>query len=182
MNTAPPATAVQETTLVVTASHPAPPTLPMRQLKAIRAKCLDCTGWTPKGVRHCPFDGVHSHPCPLWPFRFGCSPATASRRHGKEFLSPEHLPGAGMRMAEPSTTKFPTQQLKAIRLYCLECCGGKSKIVKYCTLDGINSTPCGLWLFRFRCSPATARRRYGEEMVTPGQLPGADVLIESLPP
>lgn len=38
-------------------------------LKAIRAKCLDCTAEQPKEVRLCP-----SENCPLWPYRMGHNP------------------------------------------------------------------------------------------------------------
>ena len=34
--------------------------------KAIRAWCLDCSGWQPKNVRLC-----HKTECPLWPYRMG---------------------------------------------------------------------------------------------------------------
>ena len=38
-------------------------------LKAIRAKCLDCTAEQPQEVRLCP-----SENCPLWPYRMGHNP------------------------------------------------------------------------------------------------------------
>ena len=34
--------------------------------KAIRAKCLDCSGWQPSEVTRCT-----CHTCALYPFRFG---------------------------------------------------------------------------------------------------------------
>ena len=37
-----------------------------RALKAIRAKCLDCTCWQESEVRNCVVDS-----CPLWPYRNG---------------------------------------------------------------------------------------------------------------
>lgn len=37
--------------------------------KAIRAKCLDCSGGQPKEVRLCPVRG-----CALWPYRLGRRP------------------------------------------------------------------------------------------------------------
>ena len=37
--------------------------------KAIRAKCLDCSGNSPSQVRTC-----LCPECPLYPFRFGCRP------------------------------------------------------------------------------------------------------------
>lgn len=38
-------------------------------LKAIRAKCLDCSAFQPKEIRLCPVTE-----CPLYPFRFGSNP------------------------------------------------------------------------------------------------------------
>lgn len=41
----------------------------MTALVAIRAKCMDCTGWQMGEVRECP-----ARQCPLWGYRFGKSP------------------------------------------------------------------------------------------------------------
>ena len=41
-------------------------------MKAIRAKCLDCSGGHPKEVRLCPVTD-----CPLWPYRMGKNPQRA---------------------------------------------------------------------------------------------------------
>ena len=38
-------------------------------LKAIRAKCLDCSGRQPSEVRRCPIED-----CPLFPYRLGRNP------------------------------------------------------------------------------------------------------------
>lgn len=38
-------------------------------LKAIRKKCLDCSGMQPKEVRFCQVDS-----CPIYNFRFGKNP------------------------------------------------------------------------------------------------------------
>ena len=38
-------------------------------IKAIRAKCLDCTCWQPMEVRLC-----EVKKCPLWPYRMGRRP------------------------------------------------------------------------------------------------------------
>ena len=45
------------------------------QLKAIKAKCADCSGGEKNGVRDC-----HIVKCPLWPYRFGCSPKSAANQ------------------------------------------------------------------------------------------------------
>jgi hypothetical protein len=52
----------------VTPTHGAVPS----PLKAIRAKCLDCTCYQPAEVRLCPVTA-----CSLWPFRFGRNPNRA---------------------------------------------------------------------------------------------------------
>lgn len=44
--------------------------LPLRPLKAIRAKCLDCMCDQQAEVRRCPVND-----CPLWPYRMGHRPA-----------------------------------------------------------------------------------------------------------
>lgn len=65
----------------------------MTQLKAIRAKCMDCSG-TWKAVKFCTMDGVNSTRCALWPFRFGVSPKTARKHFGDRFLDPDAMPSA----------------------------------------------------------------------------------------
>jgi hypothetical protein len=42
-------------------------------VKAIRAKCLDCTSSQPEEVRNCTIKT-----CALWPYRFGKRPARPS--------------------------------------------------------------------------------------------------------
>ena len=44
----------------------------MTPLKAIRAKCLDCSGKQPKEVRECQITS-----CALWPYRLGHNPKRA---------------------------------------------------------------------------------------------------------
>jgi hypothetical protein len=40
--------------------------------KAIRKKCMDCSGFSSKEVGQCPILG-----CSLWPYRFGKDPKSA---------------------------------------------------------------------------------------------------------
>lgn len=40
-------------------------------IKAIRKKCLDCSGFELKNVRECLFDGKRDDECALYPFRMG---------------------------------------------------------------------------------------------------------------
>ncbi|MBM3299449.1 MAG: hypothetical protein FJY85_05815 [Deltaproteobacteria bacterium] len=39
-------------------------------IKAIRAKCMDCSCYQPKEIRLCPVTN-----CPLWPYRMGRRPS-----------------------------------------------------------------------------------------------------------
>lgn len=47
--------------------------------KAIRAKCLSCSGGQNAEVEACPLTK-----CPLWPYRFGVYPATYIEKHENE--------------------------------------------------------------------------------------------------
>jgi hypothetical protein len=51
----------------------------MTPLRAIRAKCIDCSGGSKPEVKHCPITD-----CPLWPYRMGKNPARAGKgpKHG----------------------------------------------------------------------------------------------------
>jgi len=61
-------------------------------LKAIRASCAGCCE-TFKEIAYCTADGVNAEWCPLWPYRFGCRPATAEKKYGKLAMTPGALPG-----------------------------------------------------------------------------------------
>ena len=71
-------------------------------MKAIRAKCLDCSG-TSKAVKYCPCDGINSTRCELWPFRFGMRVPRATKLHGKELLAPDLMPDANTPLDELPT-------------------------------------------------------------------------------
>jgi len=75
-------------------------------------------------------------------------------------------------------TKTP---LRAIREHCLDCSGGSSKCVTWCPRDGVHSTWCSLWLYRFGIRPASALRRYGDRVITPEKIPVAGVNLDNLP-
>jgi len=68
--------------------------------------------------------------------------------------------------------------VRAIRAKCLDCCCGSSKSVKFCTADGINSSKCSLWPYRFGMRPATAARKLGRKFLKAGELPPSDVPLE----
>lgn len=48
--------------------------------KAIRAKCMDCSGNNMADVRKCPIQN-----CPLFPYRFGANPAAAVHKLEKSW-------------------------------------------------------------------------------------------------
>ena len=75
----------------------------------------------------------------------------------------------------------PISIMRAVRLHCLDCCGGSPKSVTWCTCDGLHSTRCDLWPFRFGCKPKAVQRRYGEQLITPAMMPGADIDLDTLP-
>lgn len=58
-------------------------------LKAIRAKCLDCSCDSISEVKNCPIVN-----CPIYPFRFGKNPFT------KRELTPEQREAAAERLKE----------------------------------------------------------------------------------
>ena len=58
---------------------------PKPVLKAIREKCLDCSGSSRAEVRRCTAVG-----CPLWPFRMGSNPFYGYRQEASE--TPETEP------------------------------------------------------------------------------------------
>ena len=63
-------------------------------LKAIRAKCLDCSCDSLTEVRNCPVEK-----CQIYPFRFGKNPYT------KRELSPEQREAAAERLKEARSKK-----------------------------------------------------------------------------
>ena len=65
-------------------------------LKAIRAKCLDCSYNQPKEVKLCPIPD-----CPLFPYRYGHNPARKGHGPGIALLGPK----AGVVSANPTNTE-----------------------------------------------------------------------------
>ena len=52
---------------------------PLRPLKAIRTKCLECQGGVPSDVRRCRITD-----CPVWPYRSGTRPKSSTVRQESE--------------------------------------------------------------------------------------------------
>ena len=76
------------------------------------------------------------------------------------------------------TTPKVHRPLKAIRLTCLDCSGTSFKYVKYCPCDGVHSTRCELWPYRFGKRPGSVK---DQRLVTPEAMPPADTQLEELP-
>lgn len=68
--------------------------------------------------------------------------------------------------------------LKAIRRNCVDCPGGDRKYVMYCPCDGVHSTRCDLWPYRFGKRPGTVRPEW---LVDPNKMPPADANLDDLP-
>ena len=67
--------------------------------------------------------------------------------------------------------------LKAIRQNCLECSGGSLKAVTYCSCNGLHSTRCHFWPYRFGRRPKSVKDR---RLVMPEAMPPADTPLEGL--
>jgi hypothetical protein len=70
---------------------------------------------------------------------------------------------------------------RRLRGQCLDCCAGEPKGVTWCPCDGVHSTRCELWPFRFGMSPAKAAKRYGRHVVAPELMPPANANLDDLP-
>ena len=71
--------------------------------------------------------------------------------------------------------------MRAIRLNCLDCSGLSAKSVLWCPCDGVHSTRCQFWPYRFGCRPETIAEKYGPDLVTPDTMPGPDMCEDDLP-
>ena len=81
---------------------------------------------------------------------------------------------AGRKAAAGTPTAKRLSPIKAIRLKCLDC-SGTALVVKFCTLDGLHSTRCELWPFRFGRRPESVARGPNARFVDPNQMPDAYV-------
>jgi hypothetical protein len=71
--------------------------------------------------------------------------------------------------------------LKHVRKNCLECSGGSARYVTWCPADGLHSTRCQFWPFRFGSQPATFRQHLGDRLLTPEAMPPAGINLDRLP-
>lgn len=60
---------------------------PLRPLRAIRQKCLECCCGSPKEVRECQITD-----CTLWPYRHGKRPMGAKSAHERSEFSENAVP------------------------------------------------------------------------------------------
>ena len=71
-------------------------------LKAIRAKCLECCGGSPKEVRLCP-----DVSCALHPFRTGTNPFPRRKRKVKALPAAPETANAPLKSREVQLSLFP---------------------------------------------------------------------------
>ena len=90
-------------------------------VRAIRAKCIDCSGGQIREVKEC-----KQKSCKNWPYRHGKRPKPGSEE--------ERVLLATMRRLTP---------IQAIRAKCKDCCAGATKEVKLCP-----SNHCPHWSYR----------------------------------
>lgn len=67
--------------------------------------------------------------------------------------------------------------LQAIRRHCVICSGDSQKAVRYCPCDGIHSSRCELWLYRFGKRPQSLD---DQRLVIPACMPARDIALEQV--
>ena len=78
-----------------------------------------------------------------------------------------NVPPSDGATSDATVDRYP---LVAIRKHCLDCSSGSIKEVKHCPCDGVHSTRCFLWPFRFGKRPKTAAKKYGAEFLDPAAM------------
>jgi len=73
-------------------------------LRAIRLRCIDCSGNSDSEVRACAFGPGHPTPCDLHPFRLGRNPNISH--------SPERREAAAERLARARVAALPTKPIE----------------------------------------------------------------------
>ena len=171
-------------------------------LRSIRVFCLDCQGGDVRAVQKC-----DSAKCSLFPFRFGLptlrfASEAARREYGsigqgcpstsRKTTGAPSFPGNGEaktpseailalpRPIDEEDTGKPIPWAK-VRASCVDCMAGNSGSVVWCPNDGIHSTWCSSWPFRFGMEPQRVTERYCPELVDPSAMPDASTSTEDLP-
>jgi hypothetical protein len=57
----------------------------------------------------------------------------------------------------------------------------EAKAVAYCPCDGVDSSRCPLWPYRFGVRPETAAAKHGRQSVMPKEMPPSEVNLDELP-
>jgi hypothetical protein len=100
---------------------------------------------------------------------------TGSKRLGNpKWFSKLRKPG------EQPAVKVPSP-LKMIRENCMDCCNGSALAILWCPCDGVHSTRCPVWTFRFGKRPKTIKRKYGPYLLTPAVMPDSNISTSKLP-
>ena len=68
-----------------------------------------------------------------------------------------------------------SRPLRAMRRNCLECVGGSAKYAKWCPCDGVHSTYCEFWPYRFGRRPGSVK---DQRFVTPVCMPPAEADLD----
>jgi len=77
---------------------------------------------------------------------------------------------------KPRRTIKATSPIRGIRAKCLDC-QGSSPAVKWCPSNGVTSTECPLWPYRFGMMPRTACKRMDPRLLSPKDMPDANVEV-----
>lgn len=141
----------------------------VKTIRAIRRFCLDCQGGVAREVRLCPDTG-----CGLYAWRLAGIVAGGASGGGKQDTAGDGdadadaltgtpaassggpsggdpLPGALPLIAQTLPDERP---VRAIRRYCIACCGGERAEVRTCDARD----RCALWSYRFGVLPETYRK------------------------
>ncbi len=118
-------------------------------LAAIRSFCFACQGRSAARVNACDDADCPLHACRLGE-KTGHSEDSAERSFTEQDFAGQTLEKQES-AAQDSRSENP---LRAVRRYCLVCCGGERREVRSCAAKG----GCALWSYRFGVSPCVYRR------------------------
>ena len=76
---------------------------------------------------------------------------------------------------------YPNLSMRHVRRNCLACCCDDRRAVIWCPCDGLHTTRCEFWPYRFGVQPATFQARWGDRLLTPETMPPATADQDDLP-